>query len=189
VPGAARRVLTVPSSAARTGPFRLLAGSFAICGASTNGLAQTHFVPASHDHGIPVTTAAPLPAVIGVFDVAGTIASGWSTDRYDTRRLLAVYYAPRGVSLLFLPMLLAPGAHPPMVFLIVFHGLDREGDRAAHAGAVPRALRGRRTDRLRVGARLPPGGRGRGRLRGRRDALGSYDVVRYASGRGARRRR
>ncbi|MFI1759988.1 MFS transporter [Streptomyces sp. NPDC020571] len=124
VPGAARRTLAVLFSAVRTGPFWLLAGSFAICGASTNGLIQTHFVPAAHDHGMPITAAASLLAVIGVFDVAGTIASGWFTDRFEPRRLLAVYYALRGVSLLFLPLLLAPSVHPPMVFFIVFYGLD-----------------------------------------------------------------
>ncbi|MDO0914031.1 MFS transporter [Streptomyces sp. DT2A-34] len=124
VPGAARRAVTVLFSAARTGPFWLLAGTFAICGASTNGLIQTHFVPAAHDHGMPVPAAASLLAVIGVFDVIGTIASGWLTDRFDPRRLLAVYYALRGVSLLFLPMLLAPSVHPPMIFFIVFYGLD-----------------------------------------------------------------
>ncbi|MYS72342.1 MFS transporter, partial [Streptomyces sp. SID5926] len=124
VPGAARRALTVLFAAVRTGPFWLLAGTFAICGASTNGLIQTHFVPAAHDHGMPITAAASLLAVIGVFDVVGTIASGWFTDRFEPRRLLAVYYALRGVSLLFLPMLLAPSVHPPMIFFIVFYGLD-----------------------------------------------------------------
>jgi MFS family permease len=124
VRGAARRALTVLFSAVRTTPFWLLAGTFAICGASTNGLIQTHFVPAAHDHGMPITTAASLLAVVGVFDVAGTIASGWFTDRFEPRRLLAVYYALRGLSLLFLPMLLAPNVHPPMVFFIVFYGLD-----------------------------------------------------------------
>ncbi|MGW5045594.1 MFS transporter [Streptomyces griseoluteus] len=124
VTGAARRALTVLVSAVRTGQFWLLAGSFAICGASTNGLIQTHFVPAAHDHGMPVPAAASLLAVIGVFDVLGTIASGWFTDRFDPRRLLAVYYALRGISLLFLPMLLGPAVHLPMVFFIVFYGLD-----------------------------------------------------------------
>ncbi|MEU9979062.1 MFS transporter [Streptomyces sp. NPDC051014] len=124
VTGAARRTVGVLLSAVRTGPFWLLAGTFAICGASTNGLVQTHFVPAAHDHGLPVTTAASLLAVIGVFDVVGTIASGWFTDRFEARRLLAVYYALRGLSLLFLPMLLGPAIHPPMIFFIVFYGLD-----------------------------------------------------------------
>ncbi|WP_406372662.1 MFS transporter [Streptomyces sp. NBC_00647] len=124
VRGAARRAVTVLLSAVRTGPFWLLAGSFAICGASTNGLIQTHFVPAAHDHHMPVQAAASLLAVIGVFDVVGTIASGWFTDRFEPRRLLAVYYALRGISLLFLPLLLHSTVHPPMILFIVFYGLD-----------------------------------------------------------------
>nr|WP_238431337.1 MFS transporter [Streptomyces cavernae] len=123
-PGAATRAVRVLLSAVRTGPFWLLAGTFAICGASTNGLIQTHFVPAAHDERMPITAAASLLAVIGVFDVVGTIASGWFTDRFDARRLLAVYYALRGVSLLFLPLLLYPSVRPSMLFFIVFYGLD-----------------------------------------------------------------
>ncbi|WP_371106174.1 MULTISPECIES: MFS transporter [Streptomyces] len=122
--GAARRAVKALASASRTGSFWLLAGAFAICGASTNGLVKTHFVPAAHDHGMPVTAAASLLAVIGVFDIVGTVASGWFTDRFDARRLLAVYYALRGLSLMFLPILLDDAVHPPMLFFIVFYGLD-----------------------------------------------------------------
>ncbi|RNF83944.1 MFS transporter [Streptomyces botrytidirepellens] len=122
--GAARRAVTALASASRTGTFWLLAGTFAVCGASTNGLVKTHFVPAAHDHGMPVTAAASLLAVIGVFDIVGTVASGWFTDRFDARRLLAVYYALRGLSLMVLPLLLNDAVHPPMIFFIVFYGLD-----------------------------------------------------------------
>lgn len=122
--GAARRTVRVLVDAARTGPFWLLAGTFAICGASTNGLIRTHFIPSAHDHLMPVTVAASLLAVIGVFDIIGTVFSGWLTDRYDARRLLAVYYALRGISLLFLPLLMGPEVRPPMIFFIVFYGLD-----------------------------------------------------------------
>lgn len=122
--GAAGRALRALRAAARTKTFWLLAGSFAVCGASTNGLIGTHFVPAAHDHGMPTTAAAGLLAVIGIFDLIGTVASGWFTDRYDARRLLAVYYGLRGLSLMFLPLLLADAVHPPMLFFIVFYGLD-----------------------------------------------------------------
>ncbi|GAA4860882.1 MFS transporter [Actinomycetospora straminea] len=122
--GAARRTVTVLADAARTGTFWLLAGGFAICGATTVGLLNTHFVPAAHDHGMPATTAAGLLAVVGVFDVVGTIASGWFTDRVDPRKLLAVYYLLRGGSLAVLPFLLAPTAAPPLWAFIVFYGLD-----------------------------------------------------------------
>lgn len=122
--GAARMAATALRDAARTGTFWMLAGGFAICGASTVGLIGTHFVPAAHQHGMPVTTAAGLLAVIGLFDVAGTIASGWLTDRWDPRFLLAVYYTLRGISLLLLPVLLAPTATPPIWAFVIFYGLD-----------------------------------------------------------------
>jgi MFS family permease len=125
VPGSsAVRALTALRDAAHRPVLWLLAGGFAICGASTSGLIGTHFVTASHDHGMPLTTAASLLALVGVFDIAGTIASGWLTDRWDPRYLLIAYYSLRGLSLLVLPSLLAPSAEPSMWGFIVFYGLD-----------------------------------------------------------------
>ncbi|MER7080077.1 Sugar phosphate permease [Saccharopolyspora kobensis] len=120
----AANALRALREAARTRAFWLLAGGFAICGASTNGLVNTHFVPAAHDHGMPTTTAAGLLAVIGVFDVAGTVLSGWLTDKVNPRILLAVYYTLRGISLFVLPQLFAPSVGANMVLFVVFYGLD-----------------------------------------------------------------
>jgi MFS family permease len=122
--GAARRALRVLGRASRSPTFWLLAGPFAICGASTNGLIATHFIPAVHDHGMPETTAANLLALVGVFDIVGTIVSGWLTDRIDSRILLGTYYALRGASLLILPNLIAGSAGPRLLVFIVFYGLD-----------------------------------------------------------------
>jgi sugar phosphate permease len=124
VTGGAMRAVTVLRQASRQPVFWLLAGGFAVCGMSTNGLIGTHFVPAAHDHGMPPTTAASLLALVGVFDVAGTVLSGWLTDRMDARYLLVAYYTLRGASLLILPSLLAPNAQPVMWMFIVFYGLD-----------------------------------------------------------------
>jgi MFS family permease len=120
----ALRAVRVLRDAARTKTFWLLAAGFAICGASTNGLIGTHFVSAAHDHGMPHTTAASLLALIGIFDVAGTVLSGWLTDRVDPRLLLGAYYTLRGLSLLILPSLFAPDTEPSMWVFIVFYGLD-----------------------------------------------------------------
>jgi sugar phosphate permease len=120
----ALRALTALRDAARRPAFWMLAGGFAICGASTNGLIGTHFVTAAHDHGMPPTTAASLLALVGVFDIGGTIASGWLTDRWDPRYLLIAYYSLRGLSLLVLPSLLSPTAEPSMWVFIIFYGLD-----------------------------------------------------------------
>jgi MFS family permease len=122
--GAARSALRGLVEGARSRPFWLLAGGFFICGLSTNGLVQPHFIPAAHDHGLPVTTAAGLLAVVGLFDIAGTIFSGWLTDRADPRVLLLAYYGLRGFSLFLLPPLFGPELHLSMVAFIVFYGLD-----------------------------------------------------------------
>jgi MFS family permease len=122
--GAVARTLRTLRDASRTSTFWLLAGGFAICGMSTNGLIGTHFVAAAHDHGMPHTTAASLLAVVGIFDVGGTILSGWLTDRVDPRVLLGGYYTLRGLSLLILPALFAPETQPSMWVFIIFYGLD-----------------------------------------------------------------
>lgn len=122
--GAAHTALRVLRESARTRAFWLLFVPFWICGWSTNGLIGTHFIPAAHDHGMPATTSAGLLALIGVFDIVGTVASGWLTDRVDSRYLLFVYYFFRGLSLLVVPWLLAATVHPSLFVFIVFYGLD-----------------------------------------------------------------
>src|SRR5579859_1367398 len=107
----------------RSRDFWLLGGSFFICGASTNGLIGTHLIPASVDHGMAEVTAASLLAVIGVFDVVGTLASGYLTDRFDSRWLLFMYYGLRGLSLLLLPYAFGSPQFGLILF-IVFYGLD-----------------------------------------------------------------
>ena len=110
--------------ASRHWVFWALFLSFWICGWSTNGLIGTHFIPAAHDHGMPETTSASLLALIGIFDIVGTVASGWLTDRVDSRYLLFGYYFLRGLSLLVVPALLGPDVHPSLFLFIVFYGLD-----------------------------------------------------------------
>jgi MFS family permease len=122
--GAARLAVRTLADSARTLPFWLLAVGFMICGATTSGLIQPHFVPAAHDHGMPATVAAGLLAVVGIMDLVGTVASGWLTDRFDPRYLLLVYYVLRGVSLLMLPPLFGPEVRPDMLAFVIFYGLD-----------------------------------------------------------------
>ena len=104
--------------------FWILAGTFFICGASTNGLIGTHLIPACHDYGISEVRAAGLLAMMGIFDILGTTASGWLTDRVSSRLLLCAYYVLRGVSLLFLPMTLVNGGAQGLGFFAIFYGLD-----------------------------------------------------------------
>ena len=104
--------------------FWILFGTFLVCGLSTNGLIGTHFIPAAHDHGMVETVAAGLLALIGLFDVIGTLFSGYLTDRIDPRKLLFFYYGLRGLSLFLLPSILFSSVHPSTLVFVIFYGLD-----------------------------------------------------------------
>jgi sugar phosphate permease len=89
------------AESAKIKDFWLLAGSFAICGATTVGLISVHLIPASVEHGMLEVTAAGMLAAMGVFDLIGTTFSGWLSDRLDPKKLLVWYYTLRGLALLF----------------------------------------------------------------------------------------
>jgi MFS family permease len=108
--------------AAKTRVFWILFATFFICGASTNGLVQVHLIPMCLDFGIPQVQAASLLAAMGVFDLFGTIGSGWLSDRYDNRWLLFWYYGLRGLSLLFLPF--SNFSFYGLSLFAMFYGLD-----------------------------------------------------------------
>jgi sugar phosphate permease len=106
----------------RSRTFWLLVATFFICGLSTNGLIGTHLIPAAVDHHMTAVAGASLLALMGIFDVIGTTFSGWLTDRLDPRRLLAWYYALRGLAVIALPF--AFGSTVALVAFAVFYGLD-----------------------------------------------------------------
>jgi sugar phosphate permease len=119
----AKRAVAVLFEAVHVRDFWLLAGSFFVCGASTNGLIGTHLIPAAFDCGIPEVRAASLLAAMGIFDLVGTTLSGWLSDRFNCRYLLFTYYGLRGLSLLLLPQaLLGPTAG--LGIFALFYGLD-----------------------------------------------------------------
>jgi sugar phosphate permease len=97
------RAFSVLAEGSKSGAFWILFGTFYICGVSTTGLIQTHFISLCADFGLPAVAAASTLAMMGIFDLFGTIGSGWLSDRYDSRALLFWYYGLRGLSLLYLP--------------------------------------------------------------------------------------
>ncbi len=122
LPAKAVSPLSVLREAAAVPTFWILTGTFFVCGASTNGLIQTHFVSMCGDYGLAAVTAAGVLAMMGFFDFFGTIGSGWLSDRFDAQWLLFVYYGLRGIALLYLP-------HANFSFwglspFAVFYGLD-----------------------------------------------------------------
>ncbi|RCS31649.1 MFS transporter [Rhodanobacter denitrificans] len=108
--------------ASRRGAFWYLFATFFVCGFTTNGLIGTHFIALCGDHGIPEVRAAGLLAMMGIFDLFGTTASGWLTDRVDPRKLLFAYYGLRGLSLIYLPY--SDFSLYSLSLFGVFYGLD-----------------------------------------------------------------
>jgi len=102
--------------------FWVLPLTFFICGLSSYGLTATHFVPFCGDLGFPLVTSASFLAMIGVFDLVGTIGSGWHSDRYDNRLLLALYYGFRGLSLVWIVQ--SGASFVAMSAFAVLYGLD-----------------------------------------------------------------
>ncbi len=97
------RAFSVLAECSKSSAFWILFFTFYVCGLSTNGLVQTHFISLCVDFGLPAVAAASTLAMMGVFDLFGTVGSGWLSDRYDSRALLFWYYGLRGLSLLYLP--------------------------------------------------------------------------------------
>ena len=108
-------------TAVRSRDYQLLAASFFVCGYTSTGLIGVHFIPHAVEHGFGEVTAAGALGVIGMMNIVGTLGSGWLTDRFDNRLLLAAYYGFRALSLLFLPWIVDVPAL--LVFAVVF-GLD-----------------------------------------------------------------
>jgi sugar phosphate permease len=94
---------TMLAEALHNRTFWILAGTFFICGLSTNGLVQTHFISLCGDNGLTAVPAASVLSMMGAFDLVGTTLSGYLSDRFDNRKLLFWYYGLRGLSLFWLP--------------------------------------------------------------------------------------
>ena len=108
--------------AMKTRAFWFLFATFFVCGFTTNGLVGTHLIAFCGDHGIVEVQAAGLMVTMGIFDLIGTTASGWLTDRFDPRKLLFMYYGLRGLSLIYLPY--SDFSFYELGFFAVFYGLD-----------------------------------------------------------------
>jgi len=108
--------------AMKTKAFWYLFATFWVCGFTTNGLVGTHLIAFCGDHGIIEVQAAGLMVTMGIFDLIGTTASGWLTDRFDPRKLLFMYYGLRGLSLMFLPY--SDFSFYELGIFAVFYGLD-----------------------------------------------------------------
>jgi len=108
--------------ASRSMDFWLICLTFGVCGFSTNGLINTHMIAYCADNGISQMNGASILAVIGMFSLIGSAASGWLCDRYSPRVLLFWYYSLRGLSLVAIPFTSFDSVS--LGVFAVFYGLD-----------------------------------------------------------------
>ena len=179
VPARARVSAATPfrilASVRRDRVFWVLFASFFICGLSTNGLIQTHFISLCGDAGLGPVPAASVLAMMGAFDLVGTILSGWLSDRYDSRYLLCWYYAARGLSLAWLPS--SDFTLYGLSLFAVFYGLDWIATVPPTVRLASQAFGKRaRADGVRLDLRRPPAGRGGGGLWRRPRAHAAADL-------------
>jgi predicted MFS family arabinose efflux permease len=136
-----RNTFAVLGRASRSRDFWLVAGTFFICGATTNGYIGTHFMSMCGDVGISQVHAAGLVATIGVFSMVGSTAAGWLSDRFASRYLLFTFYGLRGLSLFLLPLAISgPDQGYILPAFIVFYGLDWLATGAPNVRALSEAL-------------------------------------------------
>jgi MFS family permease len=87
---------------ARHANFWWLALSFFVCGVTTAGLIDTHFIPYAQDHHISPVTAATAFGVLSLVNMVFTTVSGAAGDRWGHKWLLGWIYAGRAATLVFL---------------------------------------------------------------------------------------
>ncbi len=120
--GAVHTAFTTLGDAAQHRMFWVLFITFAICGFTTNGLVQTHFIPLCQDYGMTAVAGAGVMALMGMFDFVGAIGSGYLSDRFAPHKLLFWYFVLRGLSLLVLPY--SSFSLVGLSAFAVFYGMD-----------------------------------------------------------------
>ena len=102
--------------------FWWLALSFFVCGVTTAGLIDTHFIPHAQDHHVSAVTAATAFGVLSLVNMVFTTLSGAVSDRLGYTRLLGWIYAGRAVTLVYLVFARDPTSL--FVFAVAFGIVD-----------------------------------------------------------------
>jgi MFS family permease len=102
--------------------FWFIALPYFVCGITTSGLIDTHLVPLAYDRAISSNTTALAVGLLAAFNIAGTLISGWLSDRIPRRLILGFLYAGRASSLVMLINLQSPTLL--LVFAVFFGIVD-----------------------------------------------------------------
>lgn len=117
-PGARRSLRGDLGYLAKSPVFHLLFWGFFLCGFTSIGVIETHFVPYAVLCGFSPTMSANAFGFLSVLNLAGILLAGWLADRMNRVLLLAGIYALRGLTFL---LLLGIADNTPMLF--AFSGL------------------------------------------------------------------
>ena len=96
--------------------FIFLTLGFFVCGWHI-ALVATHIPKYMMDKGMPDWTAAMILALVGVFNMIGTLGSGYLATKFSKKKVLSAIYLLRGVSLIYFLFL------PPSIFNSVVFGI------------------------------------------------------------------
>ena len=96
--------------------FIYLTLGFFVCGWHI-ALVATHIPTYVNDRGLPDWCAATILALIGLFNMVGTITTGYLSTRFSKKKILSAIYLLRGVSIMYFIFL------PPSVFNAIVFGI------------------------------------------------------------------
>ena len=101
--------------------FHILFWSFFLCGYTTTGVIETHFLPYADHHGFGPIPSATAYGVLSAVNMGGMIMAGWLADRMNRPLLLGSIYLLRGLSFL---LLINIGAdYSTLILFAVFFGI------------------------------------------------------------------
>ncbi len=108
------RILRLPG-------FQILFWSYFICGYTTSGVIETHFLPYASFCGFGPVPSATAYGILSAINLAGMILVGWLTDRVNRPLLLGGIYLVRGLT--FLILLDVGASFETLLFFAVLFGL------------------------------------------------------------------
>lgn len=101
--------------------FQILFWSYFICGYTTSGVIETHFLPYASYCGFGPVPSATAYGLLSAINLGGMVLAGWLTDRVNRPLLLGTIYAIRGLT--FLILLNVGAEFETLLFFAVFFGL------------------------------------------------------------------
>ncbi len=103
--------------------FQILFWSFFLCGYTTSGVIETHFLPYASFCGFGPVSSATAYGLLSAINLAGMIGVGWLTDRVNRPLLLGGIYIIRGLTFIVL-VNVGADLETLFVFAIIFGLVD-----------------------------------------------------------------